>query len=195
MKKYLYVSFLVILIVSCKSKKIENQENEVFSMINKLDAIDSVFKKNKVDSIVELRLAGSSLLIRIKRNYNADKVDLKFGRLVDEFKELQMLFEFEKEEGKNTLPGEYAVINTLVQEERTSLNELYEDITNGKGDKQKYEDFIVFENRKLNLIDEMFDHYIKRKNKYIPRFYKCYNELDKEMTRWEKENLQKKIIQ
>jgi hypothetical protein len=69
-----------------------------------------VLERNKLDSVVEFQLAANELMARIRKVYKPKKVDISFGRKVDEFKELQMMFIKEKEENKRTLSGEYGLI-------------------------------------------------------------------------------------
>ena len=178
MKQIVFFILLGLIFGACKSHTLKKQEQEVSAMIQKVDTIKNDLFRNKIDSVVELRLLASTLMIRIKENYISDKVDMNFGRKVDEFRELQMLFEKEKEEGKQTLPGEYSLLNKMILEEEKSLKLLKSDIENIRGEKAKYREYIKYEQRKVNMISEMFNHYFTRKTKYIPRFYKEYKELD-----------------
>jgi hypothetical protein len=155
-------------------------------MIEKVDSLKHVLEQNKTDSIVELQLAANSIMQRIKKDYKPKKVDMNFGRKVDEFKELQMLFVKEKEENKRTLAGEYGLVFSALDEEKRTLLTLKSDIENERGDNEKYDEFINFEREKLNTIEGLLNHYIMRKNKYLPRFRKSMNELIEFMDNWNK---------
>ncbi len=191
MKQILFLSFLGLMLVACESETLKKQEQEVSEMITDVNSLKSNLFVNKIDSVVELRLMASSLMIRIKSNYTFDKIDMKLGRKVDEFRELQMLFEKEKEEGKQTLPGQYSTINKMIQEEEKALKLLKSDIENKRGEQEKYNEYIQYEQRKVAMISEMFNHYLSRKTKSIPRFYKEYNDLDSIVSEWEKQSVKK----
>ena len=194
MKKYLYVSFLVILIVSCKNKERDTQEKEVSRLIQKIDNLNDSLVANKMDSLLEMRLAASTLLIRVKRTYSPKKIDLVFGKKVEDFKQIQRELKEKKKNGTRNILGDYILISKLIQEERAALSELESDIHQGLGEQDKYEEYLLFEKRKLSTITELYKQYLKEKKKFIPRFYKGYKELDIALSNWEKENLQKKSI-
>lgn len=167
MKPLLFIS-LLFLGFSCGSSPKKNQLNQVSNMIEKVDSLKIVLEQNKMDSIVEFQLAANSIMLRIRNDYNPKKVDLSFGRKVDEFKELQMLFVKEKEENKRTLPGEYGIIFSSLEEVNSTLLTLKSDIANKRGDDIKYDEYINFEQEKINTIKELLHHYILRKTKYLP---------------------------
>jgi hypothetical protein len=80
----------------------------------------------------------------------------------------------------------------LIQEEKTSLSNLLEDIKNRRGDKEKYQEYINFEKRKINMLTDLYSQYLIDKKKFIPRYYQAYRELDLALTKWENENMNKK---
>jgi hypothetical protein len=100
-----------------------------------------------------------------------------------------MLFVKEKEENKRTLPGEYGIIFSSLEEEKSTLITLKNDIENKRGDVEKYEEYINFEQEKLNTIKELLDHYILRKTKYLPRFRKSLKEMNSFMDNWEQKQI------
>ena len=182
------IILLIVVLTSCFSGKHQQQQNAILDLIQDVDSLQEKLTKNKLDSVVEYRLASASLMIRIRSNYNPNKVDMVFGRKVDEFKELQMLFTKEKEENKKTLSGQYALISKSLKEERKTLLLLKSDVDNRKGNKKKYEEYINFEKRKVNTIEGMLENFLLRKKKYLPRFQKTMKEIDEFMDQWEKEH-------
>jgi hypothetical protein len=159
-------------------------------MIEETDSLNQLFEKNKLDSVVEYQLAANTCMLRLKNNYKTSEVDMAFGRKVNEFKELQMLFVKEKEENKRTLSGQSMVISNSIREEKQALYNLKMDIESGQGDKNKYDEFITFEQGKVNTIKVLLEQYLIKKNKYLPRFLKSVKELNDFMDKWEKENMQ-----
>jgi len=192
MKPFVFITCFMLLFFSCESAEKVKQMERLTKMIEQTDSLNRVFKKNKMDSIVEYQIAANSIMIRLKNNYKPTKVDMVFGEKVNEFKELQMLFVKEKEENKRTLTDQGMVISNSLREEKQALYNLKMDIEIGRGDKKKYDEFITFEQNKLNTIKVLLEQYLIRKNKYLPRFRKSLKELNDYMDKWEKENMQKK---
>lgn len=192
MKAILFSSFVILMLHSCVSSEKRQQIQQLTKMISQTDSLKLVLQQNKIDSIVEYQILANALMLRFKNNYNPKKVDLKLGEEVNEFKELQMLFVKEKEENKRTLPGEFGIIFSALLEENKSLKTLLNDIENDRGDKNKYDEFIQFELKKINTIRGLLDHYLLRKNKYLPRFRKSLKELNAFLDKWEDQNNTKK---
>lgn len=190
MKPIVFISLLILLFFSCESKVKIKQIEQLTKMIEETDSLNQLFEKNKLDSAVEYQLAANTCMLRLKNNYKPTKVDMAFGRKVDEFKELQMLFVKEKEENKRTLSGQAMVISNSIREEKQALYNLKMDIESGQGDKNKYDEFITFEQGKVNTIKVLLEQYLIKKNKYLPRFIKSVKELNDFMDKWEKENMQ-----
>jgi len=192
MKPFVFITCFMLLFFSCESAEKVKQMERLTKMIEQTDSLNRVFQKNKMDSIVEYQIAANTIMIRLKNNYKPTKVDMVFGEKVNEFKELQMLFVKEKEENKRTLTDQGMVISNSLREEKQALYNLKMDIEIGRGDKKKYDEFITFEQNKVNTIKVLLEQYLIRKNKYLPRFRKSLKELNDYMDKWEKENMQKK---
>lgn len=192
MKPILFISLFILLICSCESSEKIKQIEQLTKMIEQTDSLNRIFEKNKMDSVVEYQLAANTCMLRLKNNYKPDKVDMDFGHKVNEFKELQMLFIKEKEENKRTLSDQAMVISNSIREEKQALNNLKMDIEGGKGNQEKYNEFITFEQSKVNTIKVLLEQYLIRKNKYLPRFRKSVKELNDFMDKWEKENMPNK---
>ncbi len=191
MKPFLFISLCVLFISSsCESSEQTKQIERVTKMIEQTDSLNQVFEKNKLDSAIEYQLAAHACLLRIKNNYTPAKVDMDFGIKVNEFKKLQRLFK--KKGNHKTLANEAMVISNSIREERQALYNLKMDIENGRGDSKKYNDFITFEQGKINTIKVLLEQYLARKNKFLPLFRKSINELNEFMDKWEKENMPKK---
>ncbi|NBR15068.1 MAG: hypothetical protein EBU01_10895, partial [Crocinitomicaceae bacterium] len=77
-------------------------------------------------------------------------------------------------------------------EEKKTLKLLKADIENGHGKKEQYDEFIIYEQRKVNLIGELLKVYMNYKEKQFPRFLSLYKHLDEIAKDLEKKNATKK---
>ncbi|MBM3185553.1 MAG: hypothetical protein FJZ67_04575 [Bacteroidetes bacterium] len=188
MKLFPFYSLCILFICSCESKEKIKQIEQMTKMINETDSLNRIFEKNKLDSTAEYQLAANTCMLRLKSNYKPTKVDLVFGRKVDEFKKLQKLFK--KKGNHKTIANEAMVISNSIREEKQALYNLKMDVESGHGDKNKYDEFITFEQGKVNTIKILLEQYLIKKNKYLPLFIKSVKELNDFMDKWEKENMQ-----
>ena len=190
MKPFVFISLCILFISSCQSSMKKKQIEQLTKMIEQTDSLNRVFTKNKMDSVVEYQLAANSCMIRLKNNYKPTKVDMEFGGKVNEFKKLQRLFK--KKHNHKTLSDEANVISNSIREEKQALYNLKMDIESGYGNKEKYDEFITFEQSKVTTIKVLLEQYLIRKKKDLPRFRKSLKELNDFMDKWEKENMPKK---
>lgn len=188
MKLILFFSLCILLICSCESKDKIKQIEQLTIMIEKTDSLNRIFEKNKLDSVVEYQLAANTCLLRLKNNYKPTKVDMVFGEKVNEFKRLQRLFK--KKHNQKTLADEATAISNSIREEKQALYNLKMDIESGYGEKNKYSEFITFEQSKVNTIKVLLEQYLIKKNRDLPRFRKSVKELNDFMDKWEEENMQ-----
>jgi hypothetical protein len=190
MKPLIFISLCILLFWSCESSERKKQIDKLTAMIEVTDSLNRIFEKNKMDSAVEYQLAANTCMLRLKNNYKPNKVDMVLGEKVNEFKKLQRLFK--KKHNHKTLSDEANVISNSIREEKQALYNLKMDIEGGNGNQEKYNEFITFEQGKVNTIKVLLEQYVIRKNKYLPRFRKSVKELNDFMDKWEKENMSKK---
>lgn len=192
--KYL-LPFFVFLIFSCSNKKQEDQIKAIDVMNSKLEKFESKLDANKIDTIAGLKVATTSLFLRIQNNYYSKKIDLTFGKKMDEFKELSEIIVPDLDGGVNhekTLDRRFLDIKKSISEEKKTLKLLKADIENGHGKKEQYDEFIIYEQRKVNLIGELLKVYMNYKEKQFPRFLSLYKHLDEIAKDLEKKNATKK---
>jgi hypothetical protein len=192
--KYL-LPFFVFLIFSCSNKKQEDQIKAIDVMNSKLEKFESKLDANKIDTIAGLKVATTSLFLRIQNNYYSKKIDLTFGKKMDEFKELSEIIVPDLDGGVNhekTLDRRFLDIKKSISEEKKTLKLLKADIENGHGKKEQFDEFIIYEQRKVNLIGELLKVYMNYKEKQFPRFLSLYKHLDEIAKDLEKKNATKK---
>lgn len=192
--KYFFPLF-VFLIFSCSNKKQEDQLKAIDVMNSKLEKFESKLEANKIDTIAGLKVATTTLIIRIQNNYYSEKVDLAFGRKMDEFKELSEIIVPDMDGGVNhekTLDRRFLDIKKSISEEKKALKLLKADIENGNGKKEQFDEFIIYEQRKVNLIGELLKVYMNYKEKQLPRFLSLYKHLDGIAKDLEEKNATKK---
>lgn len=188
--KYFFPLF-VFLIFSCSNKKQEDQLKAIDVMNSKLEKFESKLEANKIDTIAGLKVAAGTLIIRIQNNYYSDKIDLAFGRKMDEFKELSEIIVPDMDGGNHhekTMDRRFLDIKKSITEEKKTLTLLRSDIESGNGKKEKFDEFITYEQRKVNLIGELLKVYMNYKEKQLPRFLSLYKHLDEIAKNLEQKN-------
>lgn len=200
MKKNIAGLFLLGLIVSsCNDFQRKNQLHSIETMNKSLDSMYHVLQENRIDTLSGIIIAINRIEIRIKENYHSQIIDLTFAKRMNRFREIKHAFEAESEEGesgereKETLLGaSYVRINKGIQEEKEMLKKLHTDIDQGNGIRSKYDEYVAFEQGKVNQIKTLLTFYVKQKREVLGEFYPLYDSLDAFATKLANESTNKK---
>ena len=169
MQRFFLIFFLSMLLVGCKQNKNEHIQ-QIESLSNSLDSIESVLVKNEIDTIAALSVATNAVELRIKNNYNLDSIDYEFGKKMDQYKIMRRSL--------GPLGKNYADVKNGINEERNALEHLTSDISNNIGTQEENETNINFEKEKVNQLKVLLKTYLLEKDKTMTTFNQLHKELD-----------------
>lgn len=150
--------------------KTSQQLETIEAMNQTIDSLETVFNENKLDSVAKISLNAYGVENRIKKNYVSDTINLELGRKMDAFKVMRRNL---KPLGKSL-----TIVPTSIEEERQKLKELKTDIENGDGKREKYAEYISFEQDKVNQLKTLVTEYIEIKNSSLTTYNELYKELN-----------------
>jgi hypothetical protein len=179
--------FMVLL--SCTDLNRATQLKKVARLNQQVDSLKQQMLVHRVDTMSELINAVSSIELRIKYNYTADTIDYKLVEKMNDFRRLKGFIlpkheeEGEKgEEGDNialqSIGSAYTIVERGISSELDVLKNLHNDILNGSGKRDKYDDYIQFETTKVKQLSLLLENYIEHKNKILKNFKNVYDDLD-----------------
>lgn len=171
--KRLFVAFVgvcTLLLTSCMDLETSNQLERIASMNKTIDSIETVFNENKFDSLSTISLKAYSVENRIKNHYYSDTINLAFGRKMDAFKVMR----------RSLTPCGKAMsmIPPTIADERKKLEELKTDIENGDGEREKYDEYVKFEEVKVGQLRAVLNDYVEAKNSAMKTYHDLYDELN-----------------
>ena len=170
MKYVLLFLPIVILFYSCSDLKKGEQLQSISEMYKSLDSIETVLIENQIDTLPALIVATMGVELRIKNNYYADTIDMALGKKMDAFKVLRKSLQ--------PLGNTYNTVRIGVKEEREILKKLKKDIEQGNGDRQKYGEYVLFEQNKVGQLRSLLREYVEQKNKTMTNFDELNTELN-----------------
>ena len=197
-KALILFGILFITLVSCTDFDRQEQLKQIANLQQSVDSLQKNLESNRIDTLAGLRTALMNLELRLRNNYSADTINLELGKTMAQYKTVKKFFVAEKEEGveneslnSQTLGAAYLVVkNGLLQEQKT-LDLLKSDIENGNGERNKYNEYLQFEQNKVKQLTILLDDYKKHKDKVLKMFFDVYNELDPFVKSLEKKNAAK----
>ena len=164
------IGMCALLLSSCMDLKTSEQLETIESMSQTIDSLETAFNENKLDSVAKISLNAYGVENRIKNNYNSDTIDMELGRKMDAFKVMR----------RNLKPLGKALttIPASIEEERVKLKELQTDIENGNNKREKYDEYISFEEAKVEQLKTLVSEYVQIKDVSLKTYNELYEELN-----------------
>lgn len=163
---------LVMLLIACDSKKEERKalKDELIQLEMELDSTYAYLLSNKIDTLSEIQLSISSVILRIKNNLHTEKVDTVLSKKLDRYKVV----------GKDIGQNQRVFLKTkrAYLEEKTHLSNLNHDLENGLTELELFTEYIVFEKNKVDQIKELTLSFVREKNRQIEIYTSLHNELN-----------------
>ncbi len=164
------IAFGAFFLTSCMDIETSKQLDRISEMNTTIDSIEVVFKEHRLDTLAKLSLSAYSVENRIKNNYYSDTISIEFSRKMDAFKVMRRNFA--------PLGKSMGIIPKSIEEARSKLKELQADIENGNGKREKYEEFVAFEDAKVGQLRTLLKEYVDTKNASVKTYEELYNELN-----------------
>ncbi len=169
MQRFLLIICLSFLFLGCKRNN-NNIIDQIESLSNSLDSLESVLLSNEIDTLAALSVATNTVELRIKNNYNLDTIDYEFGKKMDSYKIMRRSL--------GPLGKNFSDIKKGIIEERNALKNLTNDISNNIGKQEEFESNFKFEEEKVKQLQILLKSYLTQKDKTMATFHKLHDELN-----------------
>lgn len=181
MKKQITLFFcLSLLAYSCSDVNQKKQLEEVKGLQEKVLEIEKNLANAHPDTISSMRLSMMQLELRIKSTYVLDFIDNDFAKKMDDYKRAR--------KSLKPLNKQYVLLNRTIKEEKNVLKDLNNDIENGFGKRNKYDDFIKTESSKIQQLTTLLNDYVSHKDQVFstykllhPQLLSLANTIEKEL--------------
>lgn len=168
--KLIFAVFIGLALTSCVDLEKAEQLDQINDMNQTLDSIDVVFKEHQMDSLGIITHNASALENRVKTYYVSDTINLSLGRKMDAFKMMRKEL--------SPLGKAISAIKSSLTEERASLKELSDDIEGSNGERRKYDEFLLFEQAKVDQLRALITDYVATKINVLTTYEAHYDELN-----------------
>lgn len=168
--KHLLIVLSAFALYSCADLEKGKQFESIDKMNTTLDSIQTVLFENEIDTIAALGIAANSVELRIKNNYYADTIDMALGKKMDAYKVMRRSL--------GPLGRSFSVIKNGVTTEKDVLKNLKSDIENGYGERKKYNEYLQFEEGKVDQLRTLLKDYVSQKDKTMKTFLELHDELN-----------------
>jgi hypothetical protein len=187
-----FILFAVtLLFASCGDLDKPKHLKAIAKMEESIDSMHIVLKENRLDTLAGIQIAANALLTRFKTYYVTDTIDMELGKKMNQFKRVMKSIKPKKGRGAKTstesneiiiadrsIGNGFAVVHSGLKAEEQTLTDLKKDIENGNGRRDKYAEYIKFEQQKVFQLQQLLKAYVDHKNKTIKDFNEIYGELN-----------------
>ena len=163
------ITCLFAIFYSCQDKSKETQIKEVESLIKTNDSIRAVFIETRVDTLMKYITKIMDVEFRIRRSYVPDTIDVTFAKKLDDYKMVRKKLK--------PMLKYYSKMDLGTKEEYNALKKLKKDIENGSGDRSKYAEYVIFEQKKVEQLNEVLKDIIKTQKEQFDIFNRYHKEL------------------
>jgi len=160
--KPLFLLTIVLIFLSCSDIKKGRQLESVHLISKTIDSLQSKWDKEdqtKIDSFIH---TCSSKIDSIAILYQSQELALNEATQLDLFKNANNDF-VELKKIHDFFPY-------ILSEKKQAILSLQKDINNGSGRREKYDQYIAFEQQELTTIIQQLDNYIKIKQRCLNNF-------------------------
>lgn len=160
---------LIFLFFSCSDFTKGKQIKELTRMKQTIDSIETVLIEHKYEELDRYYKDALIVKSRIKENYYSDTISVEFAQKLDKYKLLM-----------NQTPEikkAYVKLLKSTDSEREILEKLILDINESNGDRSAYEDYILKEHSKINLLRNNLITYVEKRDESITIYQSLHDEI------------------
>lgn len=167
--KFLVFIFSLLLIFSCSDLSRGTQLKTVISLRQTVDSVETVLIENTLEEVDRYFKDAKIVESRIKENYNSDTISLELATKIDRYKDMM----------KNTvlLKKNYGNIISDVEKLQLNLEHLQEDIDLGNGDRSKYDEYLVKEQKNVQLVRDLLIEYVLTRKEIIENYKNLHDDV------------------
>lgn len=165
MKQLLVISLLSLSLFSCADFNRDQLLHQVAKEQKKLSQLNAQLAANVISDVATLKNNTMQTELRIKQNLHLDTINLELAKQLEEFKLMR--------KSLKPLMKQYLKARKGIDEEKKVLNNLKRDVQDGRGERQRYAEYIRFEKQKVQQLQELTNDYLRSR----AQFYQDYHRL------------------
>ena len=170
MKTTFFFLFGLLILGACTNVNRGERIQKLDQITASLDSLEKVISANPSDSSFGMSERAHDIEFRFKQFYFADSVDRVLANKINDMKQARKTLGHLHNDCLNLLKG--------CNEMKESLRLLRYDIENADGDRKKYDEYISYEESKMNMLTRMGADYIDERGKAYATYDLLFVELN-----------------
>lgn len=166
MKSFVLMISIFGLLVSCSDLDKQEQLKSVKKELTRLQLLSKKIEDKRLNDVATFRINTMQTELKIKQNLYLDTINLELARQLDAFKIMRRSIKPVVKQRQQLKKG--------INEEKKVLESLYQDIEQGRGERNRYDEFILFEHNKVEQLTALTADYMRAKSKLYNEYYRLY---------------------
>ncbi|MEN9744138.1 MAG: hypothetical protein RLZZ65_1943 [Bacteroidota bacterium] len=166
MKKLLLILVGTLFLTACADLDKEKQIKLIQRQELRLDQLTTKIADKRLAEVSTFKVNTMQAELKIKQNLYLDTINMELAKQLDAFKIMRRSIK--------SVIKQHQKIKKGIAEEHKILDMLRQDIEQGRGERQRYDEFIQYEQNKVAQLDALTTDFLKAKNKLYSDYYRLY---------------------
>ncbi|MFM7007132.1 MAG: hypothetical protein ACKOWX_07745 [Flavobacteriales bacterium] len=166
MKKSIFLVLLAVFFSACADLSKDHLFEKIQALNQKLENLEEALKDTRLNEVATIKNNTMQTELRIKQNLHLDTVNIELAKKLDAYKLMR----------KSIKPvmRQLVKIKQGISEEKHVLRQLKNDIKEGRGQRDRYEEYIKFEGQKVAQLTALTKDFTRAKNKFFTDYKRLY---------------------
>lgn len=166
MKNFILLSFVGVLAFACIDFNRDHLLQKVAKMDQQLLDLEGKLKDERMQDVSVIKLKTMQTELRIKQNLHLDTIDMALAKKLDAYKVMRRSIK--------PMLQQYLKVREGIKEERRVLKQLRKDIKEGRGERNRYPEYIRFERQKVRQLSALTTEYLRTKDQFFNDYARLY---------------------
>lgn len=166
MKNFWSLLLLSLLAYGCTDLNKAQYLKKLTQLDSRLLHIEEKLKDSRMQTISSIKVNSMQTELRIKQNLYLDTINVDLAKQLDAFKVMRKSIK--------PLMQQYLKLRNGIKEERQVLRTLKRDISEGRGARNRYAEYIRFERAKIKQLTLLLADYVITKAKFFEDYERLY---------------------
>jgi len=166
MKKFILLLFVSVLTFACVDFNRDQLLRKVAKMNQHLLDLEGKLKDPRMNDVSTIKVNTMQTELRVKQNLHLDTINMELAKKLDAYKVMRRSIK--------PMLQQYLNVKQGIEEEKRVLKQLRKDINEGRGERNRYAEYIRFERQKVSQLSSLTTEFLHAKEQFFKDYALLY---------------------
>ena len=166
MKNYILLLVVGLLTFACVDFNRDQLLQKVSKMDQHLLVLEDKLKDERMNDVATIKLNTMQTELRVKQNLHLDTINMELAKKLDAYKVMRRSIK--------PMLQQYLKVREGIKEEKRVLKQLTKDIKEGRGERNRYAEYVRFERQKVSQLSSLTTEYLRSKEQFFKDYARLY---------------------